>query len=229
MKLHYLLPLLFPLCAIAGEERIPYACDNGSRLDISYSVDAEGRPQANLHFADDTVTLPQVPASSGTLYRAGNIRLHTKGDDAILEDAKSNLRRCTRGTVPPAAIQSVVPVASSSFIDITGSVTYLARIALPPGAILSIRIQDTARSPARTLVEQRYELDGAQVPIPFSATLDKDLLGKKPRLTLTARIEHHGKLRFISDKVYPVLKDGQAAPVDMVLKPAPAKKQDSRN
>jgi hypothetical protein len=30
-----LLALLVPLCVFAGEERIPYACDNGSRIDIS--------------------------------------------------------------------------------------------------------------------------------------------------------------------------------------------------
>ena len=226
MKLRYLLPLLFPLGAIADEARIPYACDNGSHLDISYSADADGRAQATLHFADEALTLPQVPSASGALYRSGNIRLHTKEDSAVIEDAKGNLRRCSRGAVPPAKPQPAPPAAVSSFIDITGSVTYLARIALPPDAILTIRIQDAARAgaPARTLVEQRYELNGAQVPIPFSATIDRDLIGKKTRLAVAARIEAGGKLRFISDKVYPALKDGQPIPVDMLLKPAPTQK-----
>jgi putative lipoprotein len=222
MKLHYLLPLLFPLCAIADEERIPYACDNGSRLDISYSADADGRAQATLYFADEALTLPQVPAASGTLYRSGNIRLHTKEDNAVIEDGKGNLRRCTRGSVPPAPPQSVPQPGASSFIDITGSVTYLTRIALPPGAILTIRIQDAARAgaPARTLVEQRYELNGAQVPIPFSATIDKDLLGKKARLAIAARIEHKGRLLFVNSLTYPTLHEGQALPVEIVLKSA---------
>ena len=70
------------------------------------------------------------------------------------------------------------------------------------------------------LVEQRYELNGAQVPIPFSATIDRDLIGKKARLSVNARIEQQGKLRFISDKAYPPLKDGQPVQVDIVLKPA---------
>jgi putative lipoprotein len=70
------------------------------------------------------------------------------------------------------------------------------------------------------LVEQRYELNGAQVPIPFSATIDRDLIGKKARLSVNARIEQQGKLRFISDRAYPPLKDGQPVPVDIVLKPA---------
>lgn len=226
MKLHYLLPLLLPLCATASDERVPYTCDNGSRLDISFSADASGRAQASLHFADEAVILPQVPAASGALYRSGDIRLHTKDESAILEDGKGNLRRCTRGTVAPAPPQPAPQAGASSFIDITGSITYLTRITLPPGAILTIRIQDTARSgaPARTLVEQRYELNGAQVPIPFSATVDKDLLGKKARLTVTARIEAGGKLRFISDKVYPALKEGRPVPVEMVLKAVTSRK-----
>lgn len=218
-----LLSLLFALPAQAAE-RQPYACDNGSRLDISFAEDAEGRPQATLHFADEAMILPQVPAASGALYRKGDIRLHTRGDEAFFEDGKNNQRRCTRGNLPPAvaAVAAVAQPATSSFIEIGGTVSYLARIALPPDAILIIRVLDTARAgaPARVLVEQRYELDGAQVPIPFSATIDRDLIGKKARLSVNARIEQQGKLRFISDRAYPPLKDGQPVPVDIVLKPA---------
>ena len=216
MKIRYLLPVLFALSAHAAEDRQPYRCDNGSRLDISFATDADGRPQATLHFADEAMVLPQVPSTSGTLYRRGDIRLHTKEDEAIFEDGKSNLRRCRRGDTPPAAAQPAPPVTASSFIDITGSVTYPARIALPPDAILTLRV----RSGGRTLAEQRYELNGAQVPIPFSTTLDRDLIGKKANVTVSARIEHRGKPRFITDKAYPALRNGQPVPVNIVLKPA---------
>ena len=219
MKTRFLLPLcLLALSAHADPARLPYACDNGSRIDISFPTDTDGRPQAILHFADEALTLPQVPAASGTLYRQGEIRLHTKGDEAIFEDGKGNLRRCARGLTPPAPPP---PVAASSFVEIGGSIRYLSRIALPPDALLTIRVVDTARAgaPARVLVEQHYELNGAQIPIPFSATIDRDLIGKKARLSINARIEHRGKLRFISDRAYPPLKDGQPVPVDIVLKP----------
>ncbi len=223
MKIATLLifPLLFALPVHAAAERQPYTCDNGSRLDISFTEDAEGRPQATLHFADEAMILPQVPAASGALYRQGDIRLHTRGDEAFFEDARNNQRRCTRGTVPPATPKAAQP-ATSSFVEIGGSVSYVARIALPPDAILIIRVLDTARAgaPARVLVEQRYELNGAQVPLPFSATIDRDLIGKKARLSVSARIEQRGKLRFVSDKAYPPLKDGQPVPVDIILKPA---------
>ncbi|NTV71812.1 MAG: hypothetical protein HGA71_16910 [Azonexaceae bacterium] len=213
-----LLALLVPLCAFAEDERVAYTCDNNSRIDISFSADLSGRPQAALHFADQAVVLPQVPAASGALYRSGDIRLATKGDDAIFEDGKGNLRRCSRGNTAPVMPQAAArPAAASSFIDITGTVSYLARIALPPNAILKIRIQ----SGQRTLADQRYELNGAQVPIPFSATVDRDLMGKKARATVSARIEAGGKLLFASAKPAPAIQNGQPVPVDIVLKPAP--------
>jgi putative lipoprotein len=216
MNLRPLLALFIPLCAFAGDERIVYTCDNDSRIDISFLADISGRPQATLHFADDAVVLPQVPAASGALYRSGDIRLATKGDDAVLEDGKGNLRRCSRGSVAPVMPQAAAqPAATSSFIDIAGSVSYLARIALPANAILKIRIQ----SGQRTLADQRYELNGAQVPIPFNATVDRDLVGKKASATVSARIEAGGKLLFASAKPAPATKNGQPIPVDIVLKP----------
>lgn len=216
MKIHHLLPLLLTLSAHATENRLPYACDNGSRLDISFAADADSRPQATLHFADEAMVLPQVPSASGTLYRRGDIRLHTKGDEAIFEDGKSNMRRCRQGDVAPASARPAPPLAASSFVDIAGTVTYRSRIALPADAVLTLHV----RSGSRTLAEQRYELNGTQVPIPFSTTLDRDLLGKKANATVSARIEHHGKLRFVSAKSYPALRDGQPVPVEIVLKPA---------
>jgi len=221
VKLHPLLPLLIPLCVFAGEQRIPYTCDNGSRIDISFSTNADGRPLASLHFADEAVILPQVPSASGARYRNGDIRLHTKDDDALLEDGKGNQRRCTRGTTPPAGAPVASPAAASSFIDIAGRVTYLARIALPPDATLTVLIQDTGR-PGKplTLAEQSYTLNGAQVPIPFAATVDRDLIGKKSRLIVVARIEAGRKLLFAGNKPYSTTQGGSPAPFELLLKPA---------
>lgn len=220
MNLRPLPALLFalhvPFCSFAGDDRVAYTCDNNSHIDISFLADMSGRPQATLHFADEAVVLPQVPAATGALYRSGDIRLATRGDDAIFEDGKGNLRRCSRGSVAPVIPQTAAQPASSSFIAIAGSVTTLTRIALPTNAILKVRIQ----SGQRTLVDQRYELNGAQVPIPFSATVDRDLMGKKASATVSARIEAGGKLLFASAKPTPATKNGQPVPVDIVLKPA---------
>lgn len=218
--IRHLLPLL-ALCAFAfahgQEQRTTYACDDGSRLEVSFSAAAEGRPQATLHLAGGDAILPLVPAASGALYRAGELRLHTKGDDAFFEDGKQPARRCSSGATAQAAPPPpVAPAAPGSFVEVSGSVAYLARIALPPEALLKIRIQ----SGQRTLVDQRYELNGAQVPIPFSATVDRDLLGKKASATVSARIEAGGKLLFATPQPFPAMKNGQPITVNVVLKPA---------
>ncbi|NJD24635.1 MAG: hypothetical protein FIB06_04445 [Betaproteobacteria bacterium] len=209
-----LLLVSLALPAAAGE-RIRYTCDNGARLDISFSAAGDGRPQATIHFADGDIVLPQVPSASGALYRADPVRLHTKGDDAVFEDDKGNLRRCSRGEPPPPA-----PVAASGFLDVTGSVTWPAAPALPPGAVLILRIQDTARADARArlLAEQRIEASGQPLPLPFAMTVDRDLAGPRARVTVSARIEHAGKLLFISDKTYPAVVDGRPRHVDLTLK-----------
>lgn len=219
---HYALPLLLlPISALAAEPPVTYRCDDGSSLDVLFSSAADGRTQAKLTQGDTTLTLPRVPAASGALYRANDNRLHTKGDEALFEDAKGKVRHCKQGDTPPAtaAATATKPVVSS-FIDISGNVSYLQRIALPPDAVLIVRIQDVSRAgaPARVLAEQRIELAGRQVPISFQTTVDRDLIGKRARITAAARIERGGKLLFISDKSYPVIRNGQAVPVEMTLK-----------
>ena len=221
--IRHLLPLLsLFFCAVvhAEVERIPYTCDDGSRFEAAFSTDTDGRPQASLQFAGRPLTLPQVPAASGALYRGEGVALHTKEDGALFDDGQGKLRRCTRSEAAPAPITSRPPAAPGSFVDITGSVAYRARIALPPDAVLVIRIQDTSRAdaPAFTLAEQRIELAGLQVPIPFKMTVDRDLLRKNARITVAARIQRGSTLLFINDTSYPALIDGQPRHVEMVLK-----------
>lgn len=218
--------LLLPACALlclglahAADERFPYACSDGTRFEAAFPTDSEGVTTAIIFNGNRRFVLPQVPSASGALYRKDGISLHTKGDDAVFDDGHGQPRQCTRADLlpPPAAAEPATP---GSFLDITGSVTYRARIALPPDAVLVVKVQDTSRAgaPALVLAEQRIELGGQQVPIPFNMLVDRDLIGKKARITVAARIQSGSKLLFISDTVYPALADGQPRQVDMVLK-----------
>jgi putative lipoprotein len=220
--LFLLLPLLICTLVHAQVEHITYACDDGSHLAAAFSTDSDGRPQATLIMGSQEITLPLVPAASGALYRAGDLRFHTKGDDALFEDGKLPMRRCTRGEAAPPPVTAKPPVPASSFMDITGSVAFQARGALPAGAVLVIRVQDTSRAdaPAFTLAEQRIDLAGVQAPIPFRMTVDRDLLRKNARITVAARIQRGSTLLFVSDTSHPALIDGQPRHIEMTLKPA---------
>lgn len=220
-KLLCLLALLPNL--LFANEAVTYSCDDGSKILATFSKNSEERPLATLSIGGTVRVLALIPAASGAHYRGDGFNFYSKGQDAILEDEKGSMRRCTVGDTPPAA---PVPAAVSSFVDITGSVAYLQRIALPPDAILTIRVQDTSRAGAKalTLAEQTIELAGQQVPVAFNLIVDRDLIGKRARLTVAARIESHGKLLFISDKVYPVkLVDGKSHS-EMILRQVSTKR-----
>lgn len=191
--------LLLPLTLHASEDRHNYHCDNGSRLAISFTADADGRPQATLHFADGDLHLPQVASAAGSRYRRDPIDLQQQGDEVVLADGHANRRHCSRN--PPAA---------AGFVEIAGSVSYRSRSALPANAELVVLV----RSGRLTLAEQRYRLAGAPGPIPFTATVDRDLL--RPGSIVAARIEVAGQPRFSGERRYAT---GQAAPLMIELQP----------
>ena len=208
-----LIPLLALLPALLqANEAVSYACDDGSKISAVFSKNSEERPLATLNIAGRNKELALIPAASGAHYRGEGLNFYTKDNDAIFVDGNGAMRRCSVGNTPPVIVKEPPP-ALSSFVDISGSVAYRQRIALPPDAILTIKVQDTSRADAKalTLAEQTIELAGQQVPIAFNLVVDRDLIGKRSRITLSARIERAGKLLFINDKAYPVkIVDGKS-------------------
>lgn len=100
---------------------------------------------------------------------------------------------------------------------LTGTVTYRPRIALPPNAVLSVKLLDVSRAdaPSVTLAETRVGTDGAQVPLPFSLDYDADDIQPRNRYVVRAEIfDADGVLLWTTDTAYPVLTNG--APTDDV-------------
>lgn len=98
---------------------------------------------------------------------------------------------------------------STPKVSLDGEVFYLQRIALPPGATLSVSLQDVSLmdAPAVTLANQHGPIQG-NVPLPFH--LDYDPCAVKPghRYAVVARIKADGKLLFITTKHHAVTLDG---------------------
>ncbi|MBX3060570.1 MAG: YbaY family lipoprotein [Anaerolineae bacterium] len=102
--------------------------------------------------------------------------------------------------------QTPAPVA-----EVTGTVTYLARVALPDDVILRVQIQDTSRAdaPAIILGEEVRATGGAQVPLPFAVPYNPADIQDNRDYTLSARItDGQGTLLFINDMVIPVISKG---------------------
>lgn len=102
-----------------------------------------------------------------------------------------------------------------------GEVVYRERIALPPGAVLSVQLADIslADAPARIIGEQKIKPAG-QVPISFEIKFDPSVIRPQMTYALQARITVDDRLMFISDVRHQIdpLTD---APQTIVLKMVP--------
>ena len=110
------------------------------------------------------------------------------------------------------------PAAASESLSgtLSGTVTYLLRIALAPDAVVEVTLQDVSKAdaPAEVISTQTIETEGAQVPIAYSLKYDPAKIDAKNTYAVRATITEGGKLTWTSTQRYPVLTRG--APVDNV-------------
>jgi len=93
---------------------------------------------------------------------------------------------------------------------IVGTVAYRQRVALPPDAVVEVRLQDTTRADAaaRTIAQATIPTHGAQVPIPFRIEYDPAAIDPSHSYSVRASINVSGRLLFSSATMYPVLTRG---------------------
>jgi putative lipoprotein len=102
---------------------------------------------------------------------------------------------------------------------VTGSVTYRERMALPPTAVITIRLADVSRAdaPAEWLAEQAIVAVDTRVPVTFALAYDPARIDAAHSYAVQVRIEDDGRLLFISDTHYPVITRNQPHHVDIVV------------
>jgi len=120
------------------------------------------------------------------------------------------LAGCAAPSSPPAAVAT---------LQVSGSVSYRERIALPPDAEIVVQLQDVSRmdAPAVVLAEQRIRAEGRQVPFVYALPVDPARIDARMRYTVSARILRGGQLLFINDTAHPVLTQGAGRTADLVL------------
>lgn len=110
---------------------------------------------------------------------------------------------------------------SSGKATVTGTATYLQRIALPPDAVMTTRIEDVSKAdaPAEVIGEQVIQTQGKQVPIPFDVSYDASQIQENHSYGLRVRIEDGaGKLLFINDANVPVITRGNpTSDIEVIL------------
>jgi len=92
---------------------------------------------------------------------------------------------------------------------ISGRVIYLERIALPPGAIVTVELRDVsiADAAAKTLASTRFEAEGGP-PYPFELSFDAGAIDERHTYALKATISLGDRLLFITDTHHPAFTGG---------------------
>lgn len=111
------------------------------------------------------------------------------------------------GCAAPVAVEP--PAASQAAVS--GTVSYLPRIALVPGVTLTVRLLDVSRAdaPATTLGMYTHVTTGDQVP--FAYTIRYAPAAINPAFTYVVRAElrdRDGSLRWTTDTATPVITQG---------------------
>lgn len=113
----------------------------------------------------------------------------------------------------------VATFGSNATTPVEVTVLYRERIMLPPGHVLTVRVEDVSRAdaPAEVLAETRQPLEGGP---PYTVRLSVPNAGIDARHTYAARAEIRdpaGALRFTTDTRHAVLTQGAPNRADIIL------------
>ncbi len=124
------------------------------------------------------------------------------------------LSGCTSTHVVPAT------GTGTTTSKVTGSVTYRERIALPPSAVITVKLVDVslADAPAVLIAEQVIATAGRQVPFEFALEYDAARIQPSHTYAVQVRIENGDRLLFISDTMNPVITRSAPTRVDIVVR-----------
>jgi len=124
------------------------------------------------------------------------------------------LSGCTSTHVVPAT------GTGTTTSKVTGSITYRERIALPPSAVITVKLVDVslADAPAVLIAEQVIATAGRQVPFEFALEYDAARIQPSHTYAVQVRIENGDRLLFISDTMNPVITRGAPTRVDIVVR-----------
>jgi putative lipoprotein len=104
-------------------------------------------------------------------------------------------------------------------MNVTGTVTYRERMALPPDAAIDVRLEDTSAqdAPAKLIGESVFAAAGQQVPIPFQVSFNTADINPAHTYQLRANITVDGTKMFASTSAYPVITNGAPMSADILL------------
>ena len=192
-------------------KQFDYTCEGGAKLTAYLHNDT-----VKILFNNHAYRMQQVVAASGTRYSDGRVVWWSKGNGGFLQhdspDGNGEM------IVKDCQLNRPLPAGQA---QITGTVSYLVRSALPPDAIMQVELQDVSRAdaPATTIGEDRIAPGQHSMPIAFALKFNPSEIDPHHVYAVNARITVEGQLRFINDRTYLVLTQGHPSYVEVILKP----------
>ena len=137
------------------------------------------------------------------------------------------------------SLTALPALAQADSAQVTGSVTYRERMALPNDAVIDVQLIDTsiADIAAQTVAESLINAEGRQVPVSFTLAYNPTQIVAAHHYSVRSTIRSgDGMLMFSTTQAYPVLTHGASSKVNLILHTvghgphaiAPAKKQAAR-
>jgi uncharacterized lipoprotein YbaY len=162
----------------------------------------------------DLMTVPVLVEST-----AGEITYRYQGKPSGKPSGKPFVR--VRVAASGAQTIEVNGKALQDYAQITGTVTYRVRVALPANAVFEVSLVDVSRADAKAilLASQSMILADRQVPVPFELIYDPKQIDPRFRYAVQARITVDGQLRFINTSQHPVITQGNPTRLEVIVDP----------
>ncbi len=120
----------------------------------------------------------------------------------------------------PTALLGLLVIAAlpAQAQPVTGSATWLQRMALPKGAVFEAMVQDVSRADAPAgIVGTTRIVDPGQPPVAFSIVVDPSKIDARNRYAVRATVRADGRLLFTTDRVVSVLTQGAGSTVELQM------------
>ncbi len=101
---------------------------------------------------------------------------------------------------------------------VTGEVRFAREVALPEGAVVTVRLLDISLADAPSMELGRDVIGNPdRLPVSFRIEYDRDRVSDRNEYSLSADVRHGDDLLYINDTVHPVLTRGATGDSDVVV------------
>jgi len=146
-------------------------------------------------------------------------RFPSTGIVATLLSATFLAISCSPAPEPPMTDSEDLPAGAASAADtLRGTVLYRERMMPPPGAVLTVTLEDVSRAdaPAEVLARQEIPLEGGP-PYAFALSYEPDAIQDRHRYSVRARIQEGDRLLWTSTESTPPFDRPAGSPIEILL------------